>query len=122
MWPITKKAYLPVTSKGHHSDNPNKGGCILWPSEELYEKYPLDPYSAWMEWKEARKPKRWRAEIGEIYWRISAKGNTSVTEEYNTETDDYCYNYGNYFRTKEEAEQAAEIIKDALHKFHEQNM
>lgn len=96
--------------------------CILWPSEELYEKYPLDPYSAWMEWKEARKPKRWRAEIGEIYWRISAKGNTSVTEEYNTETDDYCYNYGNYFRTKEEAEQAAEIIKDALHKFHEQNM
>lgn len=33
------------------------GRCMLYPSRALYEKYPLDAYSAWMEWKEARKPK-----------------------------------------------------------------
>ncbi len=39
----------------------------LYPSEESMKKYPLDAYSAWMEWKELRKPKRWRAERGEKY-------------------------------------------------------
>lgn len=33
------------------------GSVILYPSRALYEKYPLDAYSAWMEWKESRKPK-----------------------------------------------------------------
>ena len=33
------------------------GSCIIYPSRALYEKYPLDAYSAWMEWKEAREPK-----------------------------------------------------------------
>ena len=33
------------------------GSCIIYPSRALYEKYPLDACSAWMEWKESRKPK-----------------------------------------------------------------
>ena len=33
------------------------GGARFYPSRALYEKYPLDAYSAWMEWKESRKPK-----------------------------------------------------------------
>ena len=41
----------------------SKGGrCILYPTEELYLKYPLNPYLAWMEWdKENNKktPKTW---------------------------------------------------------------
>ena len=36
--------------------NPHDGSarCLLYPSLELYKKYPLDAYSAWMEWKEER--------------------------------------------------------------------
>ena len=33
------------------------GVTMLYPSRTLYEKYPLDAYSAWMKWNEARKPK-----------------------------------------------------------------
>ena len=42
-----------------HSDGRrnNAGLQDLYPSEDLLRKYPLDPYSAWMEWKELRKPK-----------------------------------------------------------------
>ncbi len=35
----------------------NHGICMLYPSKELYEKYPLDPRKAWSEWAENRKPK-----------------------------------------------------------------
>ena len=38
-------------------DNKSKGIIIFYPSRTLYEKYPLDAYSAWMEWKAERKPK-----------------------------------------------------------------
>ena len=33
------------------------GVVILYPSRALYEKYPLDAYTAWMEWKESRDKK-----------------------------------------------------------------
>lgn len=42
---------------GTYTDPSDNGVCCLYPSRALYEKYPLDPYTAWMEWKEARKPK-----------------------------------------------------------------
>ena len=35
----------------HDDGSLNKSGvCMLYPSRSLYEKYPLDPYSAWKEW------------------------------------------------------------------------
>ena len=33
------------------------GECLLYPSKALYEKYPLDAYSAWMEWQVEKKSK-----------------------------------------------------------------
>lgn len=99
------------------------GSAILYPSRAFYEKYPLDAYSAWMEWKEARKPKRWRAKQYEKYWyldrRFIAK---SCIAGPNESFDNTNYENGNYFRTKEEAEQATEAVKEALQKFHEQNL
>lgn len=32
-----------------------KGECLLFPSRELWEQYPLEPYKAWMKWKEEQK-------------------------------------------------------------------
>ena len=34
-----------------------RGECLLYPSKELYMKYPLDAYSAWMEWQVEKKSK-----------------------------------------------------------------
>lgn len=98
-----------------------KGGqCILYPSRALYEKYPLDAYSAWMEW--ARKPKRWRAKEGEQYFLLNPDGEVMVDNECYFDIDSYRHDFGNYFRTQEEAQQASEVVKEALVKFHEQNV
>ena len=46
-------------SNGKHCEH---GEVDVYPSRELYEKYPLDAYSAWMEWDEEnnkRTPKTW---------------------------------------------------------------
>ena len=109
------------------------GEPIVFPSKELYEKYPLDAYSAWMEWASERKPKRWRAKssagvaVSECeghwedysYWYITSDGVIAQEEEMNCKADNLRYKLGNYFRTKEEAEQAAEAVRDMLEKFHE---
>ena len=92
--------------------------AALYPSRALYEKYPLDPYSAWMEWKESRKPKRWRAEKGERYWVVDSVCNPVRYRETHAPFDDDCYEAGNYFRTEEEAQQAAEAVRETLEKFH----
>ena len=96
--------------------------CVLWPSKELYEKYPLDAYSAWMEWKEARKHKRWRAKQNkEFYYFLD---DMLLINDIIDSYDYFCnnrYNTGNYFRTKEEASQACEIVKKVLKEFHEHN-
>ncbi|MDE6436633.1 MAG: hypothetical protein K2K69_03895 [Muribaculaceae bacterium] len=95
--------------------------CLIYPSRALYEKYPLDAYSAWMEWKEERKPKRWRADEGGSYWHFGSTGKAAIRSEYRTTLDNSRYSIGNYFRTKEDAEQAVEVVREALTKFHEQN-
>ncbi|MDE7180072.1 MAG: hypothetical protein K2N88_02605 [Muribaculaceae bacterium] len=108
-------------SDGTYTDPSDKGVCCLYPSRTLYEKYPLDPYSAWMEWKEARKTKRWRAKLGEKYWVVDIELSPTWSEEKNDGYDKVRYNNGNYFRTEEEAKQAAEAVRETLEKFHEKS-
>ena len=88
----------------------------------LYEKYPLDAYSAWMEWKELMKPKRWRAKQNECHWFIEATGEVSKGKDNYYSDCDNCWMFGNYFRTGEEAEQAAKLVKEILLKFHEDKL
>lgn len=60
--------------------------------------------------------KRWRAEKQETFYYISEYGTVlSAVETLNT-CDDYIYKYGNYFRTREQAEQAAKEIKAIFEK------
>lgn len=76
--------------------------CVLWPSLELYQKYPLEPKKAWNEWKESRNQK-WRANTGEDFWTIKNTGKViSYIENYGDEIN-HLYEIGNYFKTKEEA-------------------
>ena len=57
---------------------------------------------------------RWRAEKGELYYYVFSDG---IIDEYCDEyctVDDTMYNLGNYFKTKELAEEAAEKVKGLL--------
>ncbi|MBD5173824.1 MAG: hypothetical protein HDT08_04215 [Bacteroidales bacterium] len=110
------------------------GCCIIYPSRTLYEKYPLDPAKAWDEWVSERMPKRWRAKSSSpaaredinanpedyAYWYITSDGVIAQDEETNCKADNLRYNIGNYFRTEEEAQQAAEAVRETLAKLYEQ--
>ncbi len=106
-----------------HSDGRrNKAGLQdLYPSEDLLRKYPLDAYSAWMEWKETRKPKRWTPQIGErIFW---VNDNLTVSQDRfnNFETQRKRRAVGNEFKTGKEAQQAAKAVMETLAKFQEKS-
>lgn len=49
--------------------------------------------------------KRWRAELGRIYYRFGIDGDTDTSREVNDLIDNFNYSIGNYFQTKEEAEE-----------------
>lgn len=58
-------------------------------------------------------PKRWRARYGCRYYSIDFCIVIS-TSDYYLEGDDICYDSGNYFQTKEQAEEVVEKIKRIL--------
>lgn len=68
---------------------------------------------------EVGKNKRWRAERGKNYWRISSENKVVYDMEADVEQDYYCYDTHNYFKTEEEAKEYAEVleIKRQLMKF-----
>lgn len=108
-------------SDGTYTDPSDNGVCCLYPSRALYEKYPLDAYSAWMEWRLERTPKRWRAEEGEQYYYIGSNLIIGTHIEHRYQEDYNLHVCGNYFKKFEEAQQAAEAVGECLTKFQEQN-
>ena len=64
---------------------------------------------------------RWRAKEGEDYYYITGRGHVVGDEEGDLPEDIERYEFGNYFRTREQAEKAAEVVKEALRKFHKEN-
>ncbi len=93
--------------------------CTLYPSRALYEKYPLNAYSAWMEWAESRKPKRWRAEEGKQYYYLDSCITSTLEVDECVWGDNTRYDKGNCFKTREDADKAAEEVRKTLIKFHE---
>lgn len=55
---------------------------------------------------------RWRADLNEAYFFITANCNIMETKDYNCYLDGERYNAGNYFKTKEAAEKAVEKIRE----------
>ncbi len=97
------------------------GFAFIYPSRGSFLDQPLDARAAWMEWDEGRKPKRWRAgEKGE-YWLIETDLAPTRQKDDFIIFDDDNYEAGNYFRTQEEAARAAEVVREALAKFHQEN-
>lgn len=60
--------------------------------------------------KESAKTKRWRAEEDEYYYSINGNDVEYLLESY-CGYDDFCYEIGNYFQTREQAEKALEKLK-----------
>ena len=63
---------------------------------------------------------RWRAENGERYYYVSTEGFVLVDKEECYIIDENRYKFGNYFRTYEQAEEAARRMKEDLLKYHEE--
>ena len=63
---------------------------------------------------------RWRAKKGEYYYHINVDGFASTIKHTDYITDYHRYNFGNYFRTKEQTKKAARRVKETLRKFHEE--
>lgn len=59
------------------------------------------------------KPKRWRAEKGDKYWFISSC-EVCMSRDFREDYVDKRHDIGNYFRTKEEAEEIANKFKEML--------
>lgn len=55
--------------------------------------------------------KRWSAEIGHSYYYITARGLVEAKTEAGLDLDNSRYEFGNYFRTEEEAEFEVERLK-----------
>jgi hypothetical protein len=60
------------------------------------------------------KPLRWRAERNGNYYLVNTTMDSIEVRDYRTPLDDDHYNCGNYFRTREEAQEMAEKIKKVL--------
>lgn len=64
---------------------------------------------------------RWRAKDGKDYYYIGNQGILMVDKEDGHCADENRHEFGNYFRTSEQAEEASKILREALCKFHKEN-
>lgn len=64
---------------------------------------------------------RWRAEDRYRYFYIDSCIKVGSSADFRYTEDEERWEVGNYFKTEEEAEEAAKILREALDKFHEEN-
>lgn len=64
---------------------------------------------------------RWRAKEGDAYYYIHSTLKVSMDHDNMMGIDDKKFLSYNYFRTREQAEKAAELVKATLKKFHEEH-
>lgn len=63
---------------------------------------------------------RWRAEDGKEYYYVGNQGILMVDKEDGVCADENRYEFSNYFRTEEQAKEAAKRIREALRQYHEE--
>lgn len=61
---------------------------------------------------------RWRAEMDKIYYIVGCSGNRGICTEKGYQTDNSLYEFGNYFRTEEQMQEAAKRVKETLDNYH----
>ena len=58
--------------------------------------------------------KRWRGNLDEEYYRVDTFNNVSSLEDINSDYDTWLYNTHNYFKTREDAEKYARVLKTEM--------
>lgn len=106
---------LPTFDKGDIFRIDEDSGCLIREKDGVvaYAPYTLEKFnildSGWFE--EIPEGKRWRAKKGEVYWCVRNDGGVADDYEDKTDIDDGRYELGNYFKTEEEAQKAANWLK-----------
>lgn len=95
--------YYEIYSNGKFN---NDGVIAVYPSEELYKKYPFNAEAAWKEWSTP-----WRAELEGTYYYIDEYLTVQSCTDSQFIVNDEMYNCHNYFRTEKAAKAAAEQAK-----------
>lgn len=114
-----KDCSLSLQSNGSYRGK--SGMCMLFPSKEYYEKYPIDPYTAWSEWKKEEGEVLlpwWIPQLHESYYFIGTDGTYHHTINNNDTNDKVCFACGNCFFFLKEAQEASEQVKQALVNVH----
>lgn len=104
-----------INKNGHRGNNPDNIYFICPKTHEIDYAFKDTTYANYIEaTSEEIKPTRWRAKQDNMYYLVDTNMNAIEVRDYGTSLDDDHYNCGNYFRTKEEAQEMAEIIKKVL--------
>jgi hypothetical protein len=91
---------------------PECGECYLWDTGANIGKSCCDPEERDTPLVILRK-KPWRAARGDVYWIVGSCGMVlDIEEDGNVENDEH-FEFGNYFKTEEQAEAAAERVRRA---------
>lgn len=87
-----------------HYDSVLNSHCVM--GVFYNECIPYEDNKALLGTKDSPQPKRWRANRGEYYWYIDSF-EVCLGQEDDVSYNDKRYNIGNYFRSREEAEEMA---------------
>lgn len=106
---------LPTFNKGDIFRIDEDSGCLIREKDGVvaYAPYTLGRFNILdSDWFEGiPEGKRWRAEKDEVYWCVQNDGGVADDYEQRTGIDDRFYKFGNYFKTEEEAQRAADWLK-----------
>lgn len=111
---ILGKKRLDIKGLSHSKDNiiiviPNKDVPFIEKAvEELNKKYGIK--------------KNWRAKEHENYYLVSINGGVAIHKlpELRFDFDNSSYQFGNYFRTEEQAEKCSRRIKKVIEEYHKE--
>lgn len=81
---------------------------------EYHEIIPYEGNEHLLGTTDSPQPKRWRAKEDERYWYVCSYGSIDIATDTRMCTDDCRYAIGNYFQTKEQAEEMAGKFKQML--------
>lgn len=107
-------------------DNPNYNwgnGTLRYATEEEKQQLFDKMKEQGLKWNAEEKrvePIMWRAESGKEYYYVGNQGVLMVDTEDGHIADANRYKFGNYFHTKEQAEEAAKRVNETLRKYHEE--
>ena len=63
---------------------------------------------------------RWRARLDEDYYYFSRGGYVMIGTEHQDNHSEDVWEFGNHFRTEEQAKKAAEAVRETLRQYHEE--